>query len=48
LMPLSVFRDLVLKGGILDGKNGVIMAVTGAFYTFSKYAKLRELEKQSS
>ena len=48
LMPLSVFRDLVLKGGILDGKNGVIMAVTGAFYSFSKYAKLWELQKKSS
>lgn len=48
LMPLSIFRDLVLKGGILDGKNGVIMAVTGAFYSFSKYAKLWELEKKSS
>jgi (heptosyl)LPS beta-1,4-glucosyltransferase len=47
LMPLSIFRDLVLKGGILDGKNGVIMAVTGAFYSFSKYAKLWELQKKS-
>lgn len=46
-MPLSIFRDLVLKAGILDGKNGVIMAVTGAFYTFSKYAKLWELEHKS-
>jgi len=48
IMPLSVFRDLVLKGGILDGRNGVIMAVTGAFYSFSKYAKLWELQKKSS
>ena len=48
LMPLSIFRDLVLRGGILDGKNGVIMAVTGAFYSFSKYAKLWELQKKSS
>ncbi len=48
LMPLSIFRDLVLKLGILDGKNGVIVAVTGAFYAFSKYAKLWELQKKSS
>ena len=48
LMPLSIFRDLVLKGGILDGKNGVIMAVTGAFYSFSKVARLWELQKKSS
>ena len=47
-MPLSILRDLVLKGGILDGKNGVIMAVTGAFYSFSKYAKLWELERKST
>jgi len=47
LMPLSVLRDLVFNGGILDGKNGVIMAVTGAFYSFSKYAKLWEIERRS-
>ena len=47
LMPLSIVRDLVLKGGILDGKPGVIMAVTGGFYAFSKYAKLWELQKSS-
>jgi glycosyltransferase involved in cell wall biosynthesis len=46
LLPLSIFRDLVLKGGLLDGKNGVIMAVTGGFYAFSKYAKLWELERK--
>ena len=48
IMPLSIFRDLVLKGGILDGRNGVIMAVTGAFYSFTKYAKLWELERKST
>ena len=45
IFPLSVFRDLILKAGILDGRNGIIMAVTGAFYSFSKYAKLWELQK---
>lgn len=48
VMPLSIFRDLVLKGGLLDGKNGVILAVTGAFYSFSKIAKLWEMQKKSS
>jgi glycosyltransferase involved in cell wall biosynthesis len=48
IMPLSIFRDLVLKGGILDGKNGVIMAVTGAFYSFTKYAKLWEMQRKES
>ena len=43
IMPLSVFRDLLLKGGILEGKRGVVMAVSGAFYSFSKYARLWEL-----
>ena len=46
LMPLSIARDLILKGGILDGKNGIILAVTGAFYSFTKYAKLWELQNQ--
>lgn len=44
IVPLSVLRDLVLKGGILDGKKGIILAFLGAFYSFSKYAKLAELE----
>ena len=46
LMPLSVFHDLIIKKGLLDGKVGIIMAITGAFYSFSKYAKLWELERQ--
>jgi len=48
LMPLAIARDLVLKGGILDGKAGIIMAVTGGFYSFNKYAKLWELQKKSN
>jgi (heptosyl)LPS beta-1,4-glucosyltransferase len=47
LLPFSVLRDLVFKGGLLDGRKGVIMAFTGAFYSFSKYAKLWELERLS-
>ena len=45
ILPLSMFRDLVVKGGILDGRVGVIMAATSAFYSFSKYAKLWEIER---
>jgi glycosyltransferase involved in cell wall biosynthesis len=41
--PLSLLRDLVLKGGILEGKTGVVLATLGAFYSFSKHAKLWEL-----
>jgi glycosyltransferase involved in cell wall biosynthesis len=46
--PISVFRDLVVKGGFLDGRQGVILAALGAYYSFSKYAKLWELERRSS
>jgi len=45
--PLSLFRDLILKGGILEGKTGVVLATLGAFYSFSKHAKLWELERQA-
>lgn len=43
--PLSLLRDLILKGGILEGKTGVVLATLGAFYSFSKHAKLWELER---
>lgn len=44
--PLSIFRDLVLKGGLLDGRQGAILAALGAYYSFSKTAKLWELERR--
>jgi len=44
--PLSLLRDLILKGGILEGKTGVVLATLGAFYSFSKHAKLWELERR--
>jgi glycosyltransferase involved in cell wall biosynthesis len=43
IAPLSIARDLVLKGGILEGRTGVVLATLGAFYSFSKHAKLWEL-----
>jgi glycosyltransferase involved in cell wall biosynthesis len=46
--PLSLARDLILKGGILEGKTGVVLATLGAFYSFSKHAKLWELERQKA
>jgi glycosyltransferase involved in cell wall biosynthesis len=46
--PLSLLRDLILKGGILEGKTGVVLASLGAFYSFSKHAKLWELERRNS
>ncbi len=45
--PLSLLRDLVLKGGILEGRTGVVLATLGAFYSFSKHAKLWELERRT-
>lgn len=46
VLPVSLFRDLVLKGGILEGTKGVVLATLGAFYSFSKHAKLWEMERQ--
>ncbi len=44
IMPLSLVRDVVLRGGIRDGRTGIVVAGINAFYAFSKYAKLWELE----
>jgi len=42
LRPLGKFlRMYVLKRGFLDGIPGFVVAVTGSFYVFLKYAKLR-------
>jgi glycosyltransferase involved in cell wall biosynthesis len=38
-------RMYLLKAGFLDGAAGFVIAVTGAYYVFLKYAKLRELER---
>ncbi len=48
IMPAVLFRDLVLRLGLLDGKAGVIVAMTGAFYDFSKYAKIWELHRRAA
>lgn len=39
----TFFRNYILKGGFLDGHNGYIICRMSAFYTFLKYAQLREL-----
>jgi glycosyltransferase involved in cell wall biosynthesis len=45
LRPLWRFvRLYLLKRGFLDGSPGLIHIVIGCFNTFSKYAKLRELQ----
>jgi glycosyltransferase involved in cell wall biosynthesis len=40
-------RMYFLRAGFLDGLPGFLLAVTGAYYVFLKYAKLHELEKGS-
>jgi hypothetical protein len=46
LRPLGKFlRMYLLKAGFLDGYAGFLVAVSGAYYVFLKYAKLRELER---
>jgi glycosyltransferase involved in cell wall biosynthesis len=39
-------RMYVLKAGFLDGIPGFVIAVTGAYYVFQKYAKLWELQRR--
>jgi len=48
IVPAVLFRDLILRLGLLDGRAGIIVAVTGAFYDFSKYAKIWELERRAA
>ena len=48
IMPAVLFRDLVLRLGLLDGRPGIIVAVTAAFYDFSKYAKIWELQRRAA
>ena len=44
--PLFTFLKMfVIRGGILDRKPGLILSVLYAYYTFVKYAKLWELQK---
>lgn len=41
-IPLEIWKRLLLQGGLLDGRIGVIHAAMAAFYTFLKYAKLAD------
>lgn len=44
LNPVAMFvKTYLLKRGFLDGVPGLIVAVSGSFYVFLKYAKLWEL-----
>lgn len=48
IVPAVLVRDLVLRLGMLDGKTGIIVAALGAFYDFSKYAKIWELQRRAA
>ena len=41
--PLEFVRAYLLRGGILDGYPGLVIALFHAYYVFLKNAKLREL-----
>jgi hypothetical protein len=48
ISPLFAFlQNYFFKGGFLDGWKGFVCATMTAWYTFMKYTKLKELEKQS-
>lgn len=44
----TFFKMYLLRGGILDRKPGLILSISYAYYTFAKYAKLWEIQKQTS
>jgi glycosyltransferase involved in cell wall biosynthesis len=39
-IPLELTSRLVLRGGLLDGRAGIVYAAMASFYAFLKYAKL--------
>lgn len=41
--PFTFFKMFVVKQGFRDGLHGLVIAMLYAFYTFTKYAKLREM-----
>ncbi len=45
--PWAFVRSLILKLGVLDGFPGLVIAWMVGYYTFLKYAFLRELDSQS-
>ncbi len=42
----AFFKKLIIKGGILQGKNGFKVALTTMFNTYLKYTKLNDLYKK--
>jgi glycosyltransferase involved in cell wall biosynthesis len=44
----AFFQNYILRLGFLDGHTGYLCARMTAYYTFLKYARLRELNRQST
>jgi glycosyltransferase involved in cell wall biosynthesis len=44
---LAVMKTYILRLGILDGVEGLEIAIAAGLYVFAKYARLRELEMDS-
>lgn len=42
----ALVRKLIFKGGIFQGSDGILVAVTTAFHAYMKYAKLNEIHKE--
>jgi hypothetical protein len=44
--PKAAFlRNYIVKGGISDGKVGLIISLMNSYYVFLKFAKLWELQQ---
>jgi glycosyltransferase involved in cell wall biosynthesis len=43
--PWTFLRSYILQRGFLDGSHGFVIAAMASFYTFTKYAKAREMSQ---
>ena len=43
--PLAFLRNYLLRGGIRDGKAGLVVSATNSYYVLLKFAKLWELNR---
>lgn len=46
MFPVSFLQVYIFKGHFLDGLEGLNTSMNAAFYTYMKYAKLRELNQR--
>ncbi|MDQ7734492.1 glycosyltransferase family 2 protein [Halomonas sp. SpR1] len=44
----ALIRKLIFKGGVFQGSDGILVAVTTAFHAYMKYAKLNEIYKDNN